>query len=296
MTRLFILVCLVFVVIFNNTCQKNENPLNNMNPAPADSNQSGVLKSVLEQDLFMPDAVPEIVNNRALEICVRFNYSNIRILGVKNSAKPVFHIFYFRDDLKGLKAFTLDLNNDKTSIIAEQEVSLPYDDSKLHKFLTDEKCWKLAKIYSEEYLSGYSFQFSQKTTTYGWFHKVIDNLALSAPCSNENYSGNFDNSISSHRWEDDYFSPQGRIAHPICFHVFEMINRNQDDGKHYKFEDLLKSRDTRFEQTEPLGGYCHQVSEEQRYSHILFDDNTTLDNIVSSLDMFYRVFTPTSCH
>ena len=72
----------------------------------------------------MPDSIADVVNNRALDLALEFNYSNIRILGI-NSKEPSYHIFFYEDDLGGLKAFQITLDKSERSIVNEREVSYP---------------------------------------------------------------------------------------------------------------------------------------------------------------------------
>jgi hypothetical protein len=283
MSRLCVFLCLSMILIVSLSCQKSENPVNSISPTQA--NQTS-LKKVYESDLYMPDAIPDVVNTRALEISSKFGYENIRILGVSKTQKPVFHILYFKDNLLGLKAFTLELNDAETRIIIEEEVCVPYDASELQKPLDDYKCWKLATIYSGSNYSGNSFQFSQATTTYGWYHKVIDCLATTYVCCNGTYNANFNNAISSSYWCDDYYSPDGRIARAIALSAWKDCPKW---GDKVVFGDEDWRKDTRFSETAQWGTVCRQTILAPSWAAASFDD------CASSLDMYYRVYTPTSC-
>ena len=61
-------------------------------------------------------------------------------------------------------------------------------------------CWSLATFYEDTNQSGTSFRFSQTTTSNGWFHKIIYSLGVSQNCCAQNYTGNLDDKISSHKW------------------------------------------------------------------------------------------------
>jgi hypothetical protein len=163
---------------------------------------------------------------------------------------------------------------------------LPYE-SNLSKSLSDYKCWELATIYSDPNYSGSSHTFTASTTTHGWYHRIIYDLDETDQGCGDNYSGNFDNSFSSHRWQDDYYSPQYRICRPVALHAFDKTNRDQS-GDHYKWEEL-DSHYTGFDSSEPLGDSCHQLNQEASWSYRSMNDKA------SSLDMFFRVFTPGDC-
>jgi len=294
MKRLIITLPVFIIFIFFVNCERSNTPLETKT-SPNDIAKSNNLPKILETDLFMPDSIPDVVNNRALDLALEFNYSNIRILGIKNLKEPSYHVFFYEDDLGGLKAFQINLNKSEKTVVSEREVSLPYD-SKLPKPMDDYKCWDLATIYSDPYYSGSSFKFTASTTTYGWYHKVVNYLRLTNGCCGGQYPGTFDNIISSFTWKDEHYSPQYRICRPIGFHAFDEENRD-NDGVDINWE-RNDSHYAGFDPSAPLGDTCRQLLEDFNWN----DDEEkiggiyiTINNKASSLDMFFRVFTPSDC-
>jgi len=239
----------------------------------------------------MPQAVPDIVNEYALKLASEGYYGNIRILGAWTPAERTFHILFYNDELEALKAYTIRVGAEKNSVEKVLQVNLPYqnlDELKLSKILTDTKCWDLATVYKGTSWTGDSFTFSQQTTTYGYYHKVIYDLSKSQSCCADNYDGSFNDAIYSHRWIDDYYSPEWRIARPICLHAFALKDRDKF-GENSEFE-LNYAYETGF----GIAYYyssCFQVNEEYNWGTCDVGGGTA-----SSLDMFYRVFSPDMCY
>lgn len=290
-----ILIVIITVVIFAG-CQDSSNSVISVNNADTMSGTS--LKKVTDDELFMPDYIPDVVNEKSVILALELNFSNVRILGVTDSKKPSYHFHFFDDDFIEQKAYVITTNKDEDKILNIEEVAKPYSVEYLAKTADDTKCWTLATIYDGYNRTGTAFTFSQTTKTYGWYHKVINKLYESAACCAVNYSGNLDNKIESHYWKDDYYSPAYRIARPISFHVFADINRVQSYGHvHYNFMEQNPYY-TGFSPAGGPGSNCYQLNVCYDYSNVQ-DANgsgTYMHNIVSSLDMFYRVFTPTGCY
>ena len=274
----FILTNLILILLIIIGCNKTSD---NIVDSQENKNQGQISDQPLtpEFDFFMPDSIPDIINKKALEMALSQKCSNIRLLQLKDTKNPTFHIYFFEDDLKGIAAYTAELNVGQKEINKLSQVSLPYDAESLEKTLTDTKCWTLATFYTGAYQSGTSFTFSQQTTTHGWYHKIAMNLSYSLGCCGGNYSGSLDNVITSHYWEDDCCSPYGRIARPIAVHVYDEINLD-NSGSNYQYSTYS-------------GDHRYHVYYPPVYSNHDGDwDGEGVDDMVSSIDMFYRVFTP----
>jgi len=272
-------ICFIGALAFGVFFVACENNKNSLEPTKADQERSfvsGAMLAIDELQLFIPEFVPDVVNQEALDVAAKNSYSNIRIVGVKEEKNPTFLVNYFDDDLSNLQSFAITTDSEFKNIVEKKEVTLTNKKS-LGKPATS-YCWHLAIIYQDYYRTGNNFQFSQATTTYGWYHKVANNLSYSLGCCWGDYPGTFNNNISSFYWEDhDQIPLCGMIARPVCFHVFDRIIRDQG-GDDKKFED--KTKPTQYPPIYYLT--CGDLS-------MVFPN---MDNNISSIDMFYRVYGP----
>jgi len=269
-TRLTLLICvvvLVFVII--NNCDTSKQKIINPNDVQL-SNTNNIQLKLGPWNLVMPDSIPSIVNKKALEIASKNYFGNIRILQADARDSIIFNILYFDDDGKEIKSLNVNLTAEQNKIIKVEDVSKLIPSIKKTSTYT---CWMLAYVYTGSNYSGYAIQFSQGHTTYGWYHKVIWDLRNAQACCAYYYNGLFNDCISSYYWEDDGPNVNGRIARPVNFKVWEHPNRT---GRSWDWEI-------------PKYTSLYPV----RNLHDTNFANDGCNNIVTSIDMFYRVFTPT---
>ncbi len=247
--------------------QENENSISDPTTNLENTNQSELFYE--NQKFLMTDSIPNAVNEKALEIAGKNLYSNIKIVKVETKGNPTYNILYFNNNGFADQSFNVVLSKENRIKSVNQ---LQFQSRRLHKTAVT-LCWHLAKIYKGAGYTGDSFTFSQAAIDYGWFHKVIWNCANSQSCCGFDYLGNFNDQTSSFGWTDDrsHYSGYGYIARPVNFKIWEDANRGGEDN------DWEAGKPTSYSPRHTLD--CSNLG--------------SWDNRLSSIDMFYRVFTPT---
>jgi hypothetical protein len=224
-------------------------------------------------ELIMPTSVPDVVNDYVIKVAKDKDVNNFRILQVKNEPMT-YNLLCYSEEKNSQYAFNLKLNSSQNEL--KEIIVIPIDNNKLKKTNTW-TCWNLVAIFPYLHFGGDSYLFTQSTTTYGWYHKTIKSLVRNLGdwgcCSGMPLTSDYNDHVNSFDWYDNGPNTDGRIARPAALHLFENEN--------YSGIDQLFEVDPQYNSSTPL---CR----------LQYTTVGKVQDKVTSLDIFYRVFTPTN--
>lgn len=273
-TRIAVVISLFIAII---SCQQKINaPENFPNIPKSTTNFSSIT-------LAVPDTIPAAVDEAALKKAQDLMCSGIRLLLIepeKSFLVSFFEPINQEHSQEGIVENWVIKFDYKNNLIISETITSPEVGS-LAKPLTYSVCWQLAEIFKDANYSGDSFTFTQETTTTGYYHKIIYNLAQSQSCCWYDYPGNLNDCLSSHRWS---YRDEGTI-YTMVPDNFKVWRDAQRSGPNHTFD--------------ANGSGCNRHCFDDNWTDETWLDGlvyVTINDKVSSIDMSYRVVDYTNCH
>ncbi|HPG84538.1 MAG TPA: hypothetical protein PKY55_14735 [bacterium] len=236
-----------------------------------------------DRTLAVPDSIPAVVDEAALKRAQELMCSGIRLLLIE--PEKSFLVSFFdpltqdvttEEGIVESRIVNFDYKNNR--ILSESIASTEIHS--LAKSFSYNICWSLAQVFEDADYSGDSFLFSQETSTTGYYHKIIYNLAQSQSCCWYNYSGTLNDCLSSHQWS---YHNEGTL-YTMVPDNFKVWRDAQRSGPSHTFN--------------AAGSGCIRECYDDNWIDEYWWDNglsVTINDKVSSIDMSYWVVEYNNC-